>query len=182
MTMIPRVEISSRDLKALSPKMQALAKDFLDRTKVEHLDVLIYCTFRSPWSQALLYAQGRSFEEVEQKAKDMEAAGYYPSAELLLHTKQTNWAQLKGPVVTYAGPGESAHQYGWAFDYVPMYQGKPCWGTNLLEDRERWEHCEEIALEVGLAKLKFERPHLQDPDFFDQKEKLMTYYVGVGPG
>lgn len=50
-----------------------------------------------------------------------------------------------GPVVTNAKAGESWHNFGAAFDFVPMLHGKPQWA-----DRKRYAKCGEIAERCGL--------------------------------
>jgi peptidoglycan L-alanyl-D-glutamate endopeptidase CwlK len=85
--------------------------------------------------------------------------------------------------VTWARAGESLHQYGLAFDFVPLRHGKPVWGTggngldddqaddltddDLTDDLELWMRCGAIGELVGLAWAgrwappKREFPHMQ---------------------
>lgn len=51
----------------------------------------------------------------------------------------------KGAIVTMARGGYSWHNYGRAFDFVPMLGGKPQWNDVALYTR-----CGEIAESVGL--------------------------------
>ena len=68
-----------------------------------------------------------------------------------------------GPHVTNAAPGESLHNYGYAFDGVPMVCGKPEWDA----ESELWQVYGDIAVDCGLIwagnwkKFK-EYPHCQE--------------------
>ena len=75
-----------------------------------------------------------------------------------------------GAVVTRAKPGQSAHQYGLALDFVPMVNGKPDWnGQHPI-----WHEIGDLALAHGMEWLGtpgspfVEFAHLQAP-----KWKLM---------
>ena len=63
-----------------------------------------------------------------------------------------------GPIVTHAKPGTSAHNYGLAFDFVPVVNGKADWQNTAtfqlggkiaeslgLEWAGRWSHFIELA-------------------------------------
>lgn len=71
-----------------------------------------------------------------------------------------------GPIVTNAKPGQSWHNHKQAFDFVPMRDGKPVWGTSG-SDGVLWAKCGAIGESVGLewagrwkGKLK-EMAHMQ---------------------
>lgn len=53
--------------------------------------------------------------------------------------------QTPGPIVTYAMPGQSFHNWRCAFDFVPMLNGKPAWN-----DKPLYRMCGEIGERVGL--------------------------------
>jgi len=55
-----------------------------------------------------------------------------------------------GPIVTKAKPGESAHNYGLAFDVVPLRNGKPVWGRTSDADKQLWERIGQIGESLGL--------------------------------
>lgn len=71
-----------------------------------------------------------------------------------------------GPIVTYAKPGDSWHQWRAAFDVVPLRNGKPVWGTSG-PDGELWRRVGAIGKGVGLewagdwSKFR-EFPHFQN--------------------
>jgi len=54
-----------------------------------------------------------------------------------------------GNRVTNAQPGYSAHNFGLAFDVVPLRNGKPVWGTKG-EDLDLWNRIGELGESVGL--------------------------------
>lgn len=71
-----------------------------------------------------------------------------------------------GSIVTYAKAGDSAHQYGIAYDCVPLRFGKPVWGQTAKIDADLWERVGEIGESVGLEwagrwKHFREEPHFQ---------------------
>ncbi len=70
-----------------------------------------------------------------------------------------------GRILTKAKPGRSWHNYGLAFDVVPLRDGKPVWGTTG-KDLELWEQVGAIGESVGLEwagrwKRFREFPHFQ---------------------
>ena len=74
-----------------------------------------------------------------------------------------------GKIVTWAKPGSSAHNYGLAFDIVPLRLGKPVWGTKGA-DLALWQRCgqlgETLGLEWGGRWLKKpDMPHFQIPNW-----------------
>lgn len=71
-----------------------------------------------------------------------------------------------GPVVTYAGPGDSWHNWQRAFDVVPLRNGKPVWGIRGI-DKELWLKVGEIGVSCGLEwggnwDRHPDYPHFQD--------------------
>lgn len=70
-----------------------------------------------------------------------------------------------GKIVTNARGGYSYHNFGVAFDFVPLVYGKPAW-----KDEKLFKRCGEIGEEIGLewggrwhGKL-VDLGHMQDPD------------------
>jgi peptidoglycan L-alanyl-D-glutamate endopeptidase CwlK len=55
-----------------------------------------------------------------------------------------------GHIVTNAQPGDSAHNYGLAFDVVPLRNGKPVWGTSTDVDLALWTRIGELGESIGL--------------------------------
>lgn len=99
--------MASRSLDDLATPVKLAALSFLKAAKLGGLDVLIYCTARPLAEQAKLYAQGRT---------------------------------EPGRIVTAARPGESLHKpdengKAWAFDAVPMVNGRAMFHDALLVDQ-----------------------------------------------
>jgi peptidoglycan L-alanyl-D-glutamate endopeptidase CwlK len=73
-----------------------------------------------------------------------------------------------GKIVTWAKPGSSAHNYGLAFDFVPVRLGKLVWGTKGA-DLDLWMRCghfaETLGLEWGGRWKKTDYPHCQIPNW-----------------
>lgn len=99
--------MASRSLDDLAGPVRAAAIAMLAQCKTAGIDLLIYCTLRSNSEQDALYAQGRT---------------------------------KPGVVVTNAGPGQSMHNpdkngKAWAFDAVPLVDGKADWGNAALVEK-----------------------------------------------
>ena len=159
--------MASRKIQDLKPVVQVLAQQVLLLAGQRGFDLLIYCTLRSFDEQARLYRKGRTLQQIIQK-----------SNELHTHYKRPDLARLLidiGPqpgedIVTWAGPGQSLHNYGFAFDACPLRDGKPVWGAALPEDLELWMSYGAIGKDAGMEwagnwpKSKREFPHMQEPD------------------
>jgi peptidoglycan L-alanyl-D-glutamate endopeptidase CwlK len=73
---------------------------------------------------------------------------------------------VQGKIVTYAKAGESAHNFGMAFDCVPMLHGKPQWSPKSPQ----WGTIGAVGQSVGLEWAgrwtRFrEFPHFQMPEW-----------------
>jgi peptidoglycan L-alanyl-D-glutamate endopeptidase CwlK len=154
--------MAARDIETLDPAFRESTEGFLARCDAEAFDVLIYCCRRSPEQQAKLYRQGRSLGEIYRKVNELrDDHGRRDLAKLLLDVGPQH-----GRRVTNAGPGQSLHQYGLAFDGVPMRHGKPVWDDRAPENAALWLTYGEIAEYVGLdwagrwVSFK-EMPHVQ---------------------
>jgi peptidoglycan L-alanyl-D-glutamate endopeptidase CwlK len=154
--------MASRQLDDLDPKVKGLAVQHLVMAAEHGLQVLVYCTYRSPEEQAQLFWRGRTSDQVELRARRLEGAGCHGLADLLRSV-----GPQAGPKVTYAGPGESYHQYRLAYDCVPIVNGKAVWSTS--GDGERmWQTLGQAGQQCGLEWAgtwsRFcEYPHFQDP-------------------
>ena len=156
--------MASRDIDDLQTDVAEKARRLLQRCSEEDLDLLIYCTLRSMEEQARLYRQGRPLRQIEAKAGELRERWHRPDlADLLIAVGPQN-----GGRVTNAGPGQSMHNYGLAFDSVPLRAGKPVWSARRPEDRALWDRYGGLAEEVGLEWAgrwtRFrEFPHVQRP-------------------
>ena len=156
--------MASRKLGDLKPNIRRMCRELMQRSEAEGLDLLIYCTLRPAEEQAKLYRQGRPLATIQQKADELRNRWGRPDfADLLLSV-----GPQQGKIVTYAGPGQSMHSYGLAFDGVPMRNGKAVWGASRPEDRQLWQLYGRLGVEIGLEwagnwkKFK-EFPHMQEP-------------------
>lgn len=69
-----------------------------------------------------------------------------------------------GRIVTYAKPGQSAHNYGMAIDAVPMLHGKPQWHKSAPEWLVYGRLCGEAGLSWAGQWIRFvEYPHAEHP-------------------
>jgi len=157
--------ITKELLRSLKPEIQDKVSALLDFCQQSALEILIYCTFRSFENQAKLYCQGRTVDQIAVKA--IELANIYHRddlSQLLLATKPQ-----PGAIVTFAAPGQSLHNYGLAFDAVPVANGKLIWGNTSPEERKLWQLYGKLGRKAGLDWAgnwrKFrEYPHLQMPN------------------
>jgi len=114
--------MSSRSLDDLVPTVKEKAVAFQKACRDAGIEVLIYCTLRDYDEQNALYTQGRTTK------------GPNPTAKRPLVN-----------IVTCAKAGESWHNFGRAFDFVPIVHGKPAWNSASL-----YATCGSIAENVGL--------------------------------
>ena len=98
-------------------------------------------------------------DEAKSKGIDLRVVRGYRSLE----EQQRLYDQgriTEGGIVTYAPPGLSYHNYGWAVDVCEYKGGKPDWHS------QRWDEIGEIGKEHGLIwggdwKRLVDKPHLQ---------------------
>lgn len=133
--------MASRSLDDLQPEFARKAKALVERAAEAGLDLLVYCTYRSPEEQARLYRQSRSTDEILTMVKRLrEEFGRPDLAEVLKSVGPQH-----GPHVTNAAPGQSIHQYSLALDSVPLRDGKPVWSAEEEADRRLWQQYGSIA-------------------------------------
>jgi len=157
----------SRKLSDLQAPFREQAIAFTRVCNEEGLQVLIYCTKRELEEQARLYRSGRSLAKIETKAASLGEKYHRPDlAQILLNAAP----QKSKKIVTWSGPGQSLHNYAYAFDGCPIRDGKPVWGTRKSDDLSLWMHYGDIANRLGLtwagdwSKEKREFPHVQQPN------------------
>lgn len=66
-----------------------------------------------------------------------------------------------GPIVTYAKPWFSYHQYGLAVDFVLYINGAWSWDDKTATRKQWWAKLHQVGAAEGLMRLDFETPHLQ---------------------
>lgn len=158
----------------LLPEVLALAKEHVRLVESSPLGVglLIYCTFRTPEEQAVLYGKGRSPGQVQDKIQKLESQGFYASARLL----REHAVSSSGRPKTNAPPYFSYHQFRLAYDCVPVLHGKLIWETTG-KDLDIWNEVGRLGELVGLEWagrwLSFkETAHFQlVPDGFNLEEE-----------
>lgn len=135
--------MSNRNPSDLHPDLQPIFVKFMAECKVQELDVLCTCTWRSSAEQESLYAQGRT------------TSG-----------KIVTFARAGQSAHNYTIKGRPAAK---AFDIVPMRNGKCVWGT-VGDDGVLWKRIGAIGVALGLnwygskgSKFK-EMPHFQLKD------------------
>lgn len=136
--------MSSRRLEDLTPEVHEAAQAHRARCADAGIDLLIYCTFRDVDEQARLFRQGRSPEQIQRRVDRLRTRGFPGLAQVLAQVATPN-----GSRVTFAGPGESFHQYRLAYDCVPLVDGKPVWSTSG-EAADLWQRVGELGQESGL--------------------------------
>lgn len=142
----------------LRSRVRAMVRD-LDK---EGITLLIYCTFRSPEEQARLYRQSRSWEEIDMKVRKFKDRGFEALARILVGVGPQKG--FLGRHVTFAGPGESFHQFRLAVDGVPIINGKCGWSKTIY--KKQWEAYGEASKKhrffwAGNWKSFKEFPHIQ---------------------
>jgi peptidoglycan L-alanyl-D-glutamate endopeptidase CwlK len=135
----------SRSIEDLHPLLRARVEEWQQDCKFAGLDILITCTLRSMETQAVLYTYGRSVQNPNSK----------PTPKYPL-----------GKVATNALPGQSAHNYGLAIDFVIMNNGKADWtGTS-----HNWNKAIELAQARGMKSLRpMESAHLELTNWRDHR-------------
>jgi peptidoglycan L-alanyl-D-glutamate endopeptidase CwlK len=84
-----------------------------------------------------------------------------------------------GSIVTYARAGESYHNYGLAFDVVPIQDGQPQYDT------DRWQDIADIAISEygfqwgGNFSSLDDKPHFYDPAGYSVDQLAERYERGV---
>ena len=158
--------MASRNIDDLQPAFAEKVRALVNQAGNAGLDLLVYCTYRSPEEQARLYRQSRSTDEILKMIKRLrEEFGRPDLAEILKGVGPQHGAH-----VTNAAPGQSIHQYRCAIDAVPLRGGKPVWSAEEEADLRLWKLYGAIARDhLGLEWAgdweNFpEFPHVQAPD------------------
>lgn len=164
--------MASRSLDDLTPEFRQLAISHKKLCLDKGVDLLIYCTLRDEEEQARIFRQNRTTSAIKKKIQQLKDMGFPKLAHILEDTPpQPN---VGTALLTYFGPGESAHQHGVAYDCVPLVSGKPVWDTNTKVAKDLWKIVKGVAAEIGLETLKFEHVHFQVKNFDLIKHKLMA--------
>lgn len=127
----------SADLNVLRPKTKKMCEMFIEACAKNGIIVSITQTFRSSEIQCAYYSQGReSLSKVNAKRK---IAGL-PSI-----------AEKDNKIVTNAPKGTSPHEYGLAFDFVPIVNGVASWN-----DLKLFQTCGQIGKAISFEGYSLE--------------------------
>jgi len=164
--------MASRNLNDLQPEAKSRALDLIQAAKAARFDMLIYCTLRPLDEQARLFRQGRSLSQIQARADALDETYTRPDLAAILIGVGP---QPGHRIVTWAAPGQSLHNYGFAFDSAPLLYGKPVWSpvdiqaTPDVDEGALWMEYGELVRQSGLRwagdwpKGKREFPHAQVP-------------------
>jgi len=143
----------TRSLDGLIPSVKEKVEQVLEQTLSHGMDVLGLDTYRDPWTQARLYRQSRVRQDIENKVERLSYAGFTNLSKIIW--KVGPQSGVIGRHVTNAGPGESWHQFGEAWDACPMFDSKRLlWDITEPPDDTRakvmWQTYGECIRRVGL--------------------------------
>jgi len=97
--------MASRKISDLIDELQGKAEQILSYCDKRGVDLLIYCSYRSPQEQARLYRQSRNGAQIQKKVDSLTNRGFSELANILVQVGPQE-GKL-GAHVTFAGPGES---------------------------------------------------------------------------
>ena len=137
----------SRKIEDLSSELQEKHDCIISFCAEHGVDMLTYCTLRGANEQAIAFRKSRTKSEITHKADELLSRGFSFLADVLW--KVGPQAGDLGKHVTNAGPGESWHQYGMAFDAVPLRDGKCCWDKDT--NRFAWAIYREAIFSCGCS-------------------------------
>lgn len=170
--------MASRNLADLAFGFRGKAAAFQDECASLGFDVLIYCTYRSLEEQARLYRNGRALRAIQRKRDELIERGREDLASILMEVGPQSGSKL----LTNAAPGESYHNYGLAFDAVPLRQGRPSWGSIHDEEMRLWHQygdlVESCHMEwAGKWRSFREYPHAQESGLSIKSLLTLPNYV-----
>jgi hypothetical protein len=142
-----RVNTMPADLNKLVPQFATKLKATLSACSQRGIEMRPYDAVRGPRSQAKLWRQSRSAEEIAAKIKEFKNAGAGFLADIL---------DVAGPQagdhVTNAPPGLSWHQWGEATDCFWLVNGAAEWSTQKLSNGQNgYRVYAEEAVKQGLT-------------------------------
>ena len=119
-------------IEELRPKTKKLCELWIEQCRKQGINLVVTQTFRSPELQEAYYSQGRELLEIVNLKRKKVGLDKITEKE--------------NKIVTKAAPWTSPHNYGLAWDFAPIVNGKIDW-NNL----DLFRKCGEIA-----KKLNFE--------------------------
>ncbi len=172
---------ATRDPSSLLPPLEVRLWAIRDVLKAAGIDLLILDCYRDPWTQARLYRKSRTRQEIEAKIDAYDHRGV-PELGRILDQVGPQFGRL-GAHVTWAGPGESWHQYRRAFDQVPWFDSKRLlWDVDpegkTAEGRKAAHMWREVAAAVDREGLEWGGRW----DTPDRMHVQMSHHMDVGGG
>ena len=173
----------SRSLTYLSSEAHAQCLAVQQQCLAAGAPIEVYATLGGLEAQARLFRVSRTRAEIERKQDQLRARGWPVLATVLDRVGPQGTRADLGLHVTHAGPGESWHHYGEAFDAVPVRERKYLWEKHFPQ----WQTYGRIVVEEGLFWAGNwsgwrEFPHAQtspranpldDPDIEDRLRPLL---------
>lgn len=126
--------MASRNLSDLTKEMEKKARQIVEMCSKRGVDLLVYCTLRSLTEQAKIYRSTRTRAQIDKKMDKLTKGGLGFLADIIESVGPQSGKT--GEHKTFAGPGESWHNYAEAFDAVPMVGGKCAWKKDADNDGE----------------------------------------------
>lgn len=145
--------MASRRINDLEVGLRSRVGAVVSELRRNGVDLLVYCTYRSPEEQARLYRKTRTFMEIEFKAQKFSERGFSFLADILMGVGPQRG--ILGRHVTFAGPGESWHQYRLAFDAAPIIDGKFLWNAYIEDAKRVMENLRPEWSKYGKAAKKY---------------------------
>ena len=146
----------SRDLADLEEGFRADVDLLLERCRERGVEMVPYCTIRTPAEQARLWRQSRPGSVVRAKIAELKETAPF-LARVLEGVGPRN-----GPRVTNALPGLGWHQWGEAVDCSWLADGDSDWDENRLGDQNGLRIYRKTAIELGLSiGPSWDWPHIQ---------------------
>lgn len=164
--------MASRDIKDLKVEFANKIYKLKDNCLERGVDVLIYCTVRSPVEQAKEFRKGRTYQEIIDKMNHFENIGLLKVADIIEKA-----GPQKGEKTTNAAPMESWHQYREAVDGVPVENGKALW-NNTEQYKIYGEEAKKLGLIWAGDWTSFQEfPHVQLRDFSNPFDVFSTNQI-----
>lgn len=137
---------TSRDPQTLTPEMREKVALLRARAAAAGLRLQPLDAYRDPWHQARLFRQGHTRQKVNAKLTHLQARGYPELGQILADVGP----QRTGATVTAAGPGESWHQFGQAWDACPWVGEQLAWEIDFPGAEAAWQQYGQLVKEAGL--------------------------------
>jgi hypothetical protein len=149
-------------LTGLNPEFLERVDAVLAKVRSEGFEMKPFYGLRSPFEQAKLWRQSRTWNEIEMKMEELKRAGGHRIAACIGYV-----GPCSGSKVTNATPGMSWHQYGEAVDcFAVDHYGRADWNSNSMAYKSYVKAARLLGLRAGAdfddivhIQLKQKEPH-----------------------